>query len=55
MPSVVVDTHAAIWYFTDPGRLSIAALDAIEERPEPAPLRRDGLLPNRKNLTRKAI
>ena len=37
MASVVVDTHAAIWYFTDFDRLSIAALDAIEERPEPAP------------------
>ncbi len=31
MASVVVDTHAAIWFFTDPGRLSATARDAIKD------------------------
>jgi PIN domain nuclease of toxin-antitoxin system len=30
MSSVVVDTHAGIWYFTDPKRLSPAAKQAID-------------------------
>jgi PIN domain nuclease of toxin-antitoxin system len=31
MKSVVVDTHAVVWYFTDQTKLSTAALAAVEE------------------------
>jgi PIN domain nuclease of toxin-antitoxin system len=31
MPALVTDTHALMWYFLDPGRLSAKALAALDQ------------------------